>query len=186
MLKTASRLRQQGHSKYFNNPFVIMNRAHEEMIEKGGKIPEKTFVLWGIQLLVALMSSFLLRISVDPILGNSLGLWVDWIKNTSWIPFACEIVLGFILGRYIQSFLNVRHQIGLFQFLIKHPETLNGSLTFSPELLFTSVRSDLKISAISWSIIFLFTLQGFFLGGIIFLVWTHFLTFKWERSRLSG
>ncbi len=186
MLKASVHLRQHGHAKYFNQPFFFMNPADEEILVREGKIPKRTFALWGVQALVVFVSAFILHISVDPIFGNNLGTWVDWTKNTSWIPFACETVLGFILGGYIQSILDIRNQMGIFRFLKRNPTTLSGSLTLSSIILFNNARSGLKIQVILWLIISLFTLRGFFLGGVIRLAWLHFQTFKWERLRLSS
>jgi hypothetical protein len=182
LLITGSKLRLEGFVHHFNQPLFHANPDINAWFDNRGKIPTRIVASWGIQILFVFVSSLMVYIIYEPEIINYIGKWAEWIKKAVWFIHVSEFIIGFILGRYIQSILNIRGINQYFRFMRNNPSSLTGSLTFSSNLLYFQIRQDLIFTAVVWSLIFLLTFRVFFLGGIGTLIWMFLRTYTWEKQ----
>ena len=171
LLKLSHQLRSLGHVNHFQQPFYIVNPTFRKHFQ------DHTPLSWNIWL--NRIFQFILVFLCSILISTNL------LPNNLQINLLCELGMGFILGRYIQSILSLIGNVSLFRFIIQHPKELSGEVVLSKSVLLMNSKLELLVNFICWFLIFIIVERVFFLGGCLASVFGIVRTFQWEKDSLE-
>jgi hypothetical protein len=165
-----NRLRKQGHSVYYIQPFFHINPAKAKLLKEDGI---KLSITWIFQALSLILLTGL----------GSFLMTNNWNEHNSLINVGSELMIGIIVGHQIRTILSQYKNIGFFEYIKHNPNEIQGKIVLKKEFLYLVFRVDLLGDFLLWFIIFLAGRRLFFLGGMISILLIFFTSFFWEHNQ---
>ncbi|MFW9905769.1 MAG: hypothetical protein ACFFFH_15660 [Candidatus Thorarchaeota archaeon] len=172
LLKYSNTLRKLGYILHFKQPFYVSNPSQREIIEENRQITLRHWKTRITQIVVVIIFSLTYSITF-PI----FNLQVNLISET---------ILGFFIGSYINSILQLLGNIYLFRFITNYPQSLKGKVTISDHYLYRGLKQGLILNVFIWLLIFIFVERVFFLGACLNQISYIIAISRWEKSEITS